>query len=35
MRRKILKVFGGLFLFLVVFLIGGWLAFVPWSKESG
>ena len=35
MRRKILKVFSGLFLFMVFLLIGGWLAFVPWSKEPG
>ena len=35
MRRKLLKVFGGLLLFLTVLLVGGWLAFVPWSKEPG
>ncbi|MCH7555586.1 MAG: 6-bladed beta-propeller, partial [Proteobacteria bacterium] len=35
MRRKLLKVFGGVLLFLAVLLVGGWLAFVPWSKEPG
>ena len=34
MRRKLLKFLGGLLLFLAVSLVGGWLAFVPWSKES-
>ena len=35
MRRKLLKFLGGLLLFLAVSLVGGWLAFVPWSKEPG
>ena len=35
MRRKLLKVFGWFWLVLVVLLVGGWLAFVPWSKEPG
>ena len=35
MRRKLLKVFGGIFLFLAVLLAGGWLAFVPSAVEPG
>ncbi|MCH7864755.1 MAG: 6-bladed beta-propeller, partial [Proteobacteria bacterium] len=35
MQRKLLKVLGGLLLFLVMSLVAGWLAFVPWSKEPG
>jgi DNA-binding beta-propeller fold protein YncE len=35
MRRKLLKVVGGVLLFLAVSLAGGWLAFVPSAVEPG
>jgi len=35
MRRRLLKILGGLVLFIALSLIAGWLAFVPWPREPG
>ena len=34
-RRTVLRVIGGVVIFLMAILVGGWLAFVPWAKEPG
>ncbi len=34
-RKMVLRIAGGLALFLAVVVVAGWLAFVPWAREPG